>query len=472
MIKERLRLFRNLFRCVDGTAVTASFVVAYYLRTFLPFEFLSEPRGPESYLPLLAVVVPLWVLLLHWFGGNRSFRTVRVRDLIWRLVKAEGIGLLCLSWFLFFFRFHYVSRTFLIGFGVLSFLALAAVRVGMVLFFQAARRHGYNYRNVLVVGTSPRAREFAYTLESHREWGFRIVGFVDADPSLVGRRVDGHRVIGTFDDLARLTSERVIDEVVFVVPRSWLARLDGALRLLDELGIKATVALDLFDLPVSRPRLGEVNGVPMLTYAPTPTHEGQYFVKRVLDRVIAAALLLALAPLFILIALAIKLTSPGPVFFRQERVGLHGRRFTLLKFRSMVEDAERRRPELMARNEMSGPVFKMADDPRVTRLGHWLRKLSLDELPQLINVMRGEMSFVGPRPPLPDEVGQYQQWQRRRLSMPPGLTGLWQIGGRNRVDFETWMRLDLAYIDNWSLGLDLKILAKTVPAVLSGAGAS
>jgi len=470
VIKEHLRLFKHLLQLVDCLALTASFVGAYYLRKVLPLQ--SGPRELGDYLFLLVVIVPLWSALLHQFGGYRSFRTMRIGEILWRLTKVEIVGLLLLSWFLFFLRFNYVSRTFLIGFGVLSSLALVAVRAGMVMFFQAARRHGYNYRNVLVVGTSQRAREFAYTLESHREWGFRIVGFVDADQKLVGRRVDGHRVIGTFDDLARLTSERVIDEVVFAVPRSWLARLDGAIRLLDELGVKATVALDLFDLPVSRPKLGEVNGVPTLTYAPTPTFEGQYFIKRVLDRVVAATVLILLAPLFLLIAIAIKLGSAGPVFFRQERVGLHGRRFTILKFRSMIEGAELQQPALLAFNEMSGPVFKMADDPRVTPIGRWLRKLSLDELPQLINVMRGEMSFVGPRPPLPHEVERYQRWQRRRLSMPPGLTGLWQVSGRNRMDFETWMRLDLAYIDNWSLGLDLKILAKTVPVVISGAGAS
>jgi exopolysaccharide biosynthesis polyprenyl glycosylphosphotransferase len=472
VIREHIRLLRQVFRLADGVAVTTSFVVAYYVRKAVPVNLLSEPRAVVDYLQLLLIVVPIWVVLLECVGGYTSFRTSRVRDVLAVVLKVEITGFLVLSGVLFLVHLTYVSRAFLLAFAVLSSCLLVAERVGLLLFFRAIRRRGYNYRNVLVVGTSPRARDFAEMLDRHRQWGFRVVGHVDEDPRLCGQLMNGHRVLGRLEDIPRIADDRFIDEVVFVVPRSWLSRLDASMRLLDELGIKATFALDFFDLPVSRPRLGDAQGVPTLTYSPTARPDAQMVIKRLADLALATLMLVLASPAFLVIAVAIRLSSPGPVLFRQERVGLHGRRFTMLKFRSMVVDAEQRRAALERFNEVSGPVFKIARDPRVTPVGRWLRTLSLDELPQLLNVIRGEMSLVGPRPPLPHEVEQYRRWQRRRLSVKPGVTGLWQVSGRTHVDFDAWMRLDLAYIDNWSLGLDLKILAKTIPAVMSGTGAS
>jgi len=227
-------------------------------------------------------------------------------------------------------------------------------------------------------------------------------------------------------------------------------------------------------LPTRLPHLNfdEFGGLSLLTMGTKPRDEVLLFVRRIVDVVVSALLLVALSPLFALIALAIKWSSPGVVLFRQIRCGLHGRPFVFLKFRTMREDAEALKPALAEFNEMDGPVFKMTNDPRiVNRLGHFLRRTSLDELPQLWNILRGDMSFVGPRPAVLDEVREYEPWQRRRLSMPPGLTCLWQISGRSDLTFAEWMRLDLEYIDNWSLWLDLKIALKTIPAVLLGRGA-
>jgi exopolysaccharide biosynthesis polyprenyl glycosylphosphotransferase len=215
----------------------------------------------------------------------------------------------------------------------------------------------------------------------------------------------------------------------------------------------------------------ELDGIPVLAVTRTPTDALALAGKRVIDVVVSAAVLLLTVPLLAATALAIRLESPGPVLFRQRRVGLNGRAFQMLKFRSMLVDAEQRLEGLRARNEMSGPVFKLTHDPRVTPVGRFLRKASIDELPQLWNVLRGEMSLVGPRPPLPSEVSQYQRWQRRRLSVKPGITCTWQVSGRNGIDFEQWMQLDLAYIDNWSLWGDVRICLKTIPAVLSARGA-
>jgi exopolysaccharide biosynthesis polyprenyl glycosylphosphotransferase len=241
---------------------------------------------------------------------------------------------------------------------------------------------------------------------------------------------------------------------------------------LHEQGISTRFALNLFPHTRAQVRMEELDGVPLLTFSTAPEQLVPMLAKRAIDVSVALLLMLLAMPVVAAIAVLIKLTSGGQVLYRQTRCGLNGRRFTLYKFRTMVEGAEDRQEELRHLNEMNGPVFKLERDPRVTRFGRFLRKFSLDELPQLWNVLRGDMSMVGPRPPIPDEVAQYERWQRRRLSMKPGLTCLWQVSGRNQIDFDRWMELDLEYIDSWSPWLDLKILAKTVPAVLTGRGAS
>jgi len=223
---------------------------------------------------------------------------------------------------------------------------------------------------------------------------------------------------------------------------------------------------------VARIEIEELDGIPFLTFTTTPSNETQLAFKRLLDIGVSLSLLGIAAPVITLVALMIKITSPGSVFFKQKRLGLNGRKFTLYKFRTMIEDAHERRGEVEHLNEMTGPVFKSKSDPRVTPVGRILRRFSLDELPQLWNVLKGDMSLVGPRPPIPEEVESYHRWHRRRLSMKPGLTCLWQISGRNNIDFDHWMQLDLQYIDNWSPSLDFKILLRTIPAVLSGRGAS
>jgi exopolysaccharide biosynthesis polyprenyl glycosylphosphotransferase len=214
-----------------------------------------------------------------------------------------------------------------------------------------------------------------------------------------------------------------------------------------------------------------VEGLPMLTFSTAPVDASALMIKRAADILLSLFFLVVTAPLMLIIALAVRLSSPGPVLFRQVRCGLNGRRFTLYKFRSMYRDAEEKKAEVAHLNVMDGPVFKVRDDPRATPVGKIIRAYSLDELPQLFNVLIGDMSFVGPRPPIPEEVSQYQRWQRRRLSMKPGLTCLWQVSGRSDVDFETWMKMDLEYIDSWSLGLDVRIFLKTIPTVLSRKGA-
>ncbi len=284
--------------------------------------------------------------------------------------------------------------------------------------------------------------------------------------------VGGFPVVADLASLFDLLTREVVDEVVLAVPTRQLGELEPVLVRCQELGVRVRVALRPFPHLQPHVEVEALNGIPLLTFATSPIAPFALFVKRVIDVVASMAALLLLSPLWLLIVAAVRFTSRGPVLYRQVRCGLHGRRFTLLKFRTMVENADRMRAEVEHLNVMDGPVFKAPSDPRVTPIGHLLRRSSLDELPQLLNVLVGDMALVGPRPPIPEEVEQYEPWQRRRLAMKPGITCLWQISGRSNLDFATWMELDLAYIDHWSLWLDTKILALTVPAVFSGRGAA
>jgi exopolysaccharide biosynthesis polyprenyl glycosylphosphotransferase len=284
--------------------------------------------------------------------------------------------------------------------------------------------------------------------------------------------VAGLPVLGTADDLSRILQEEVVDEVIFVLSRRQLEEFEESFLVCSELGIRARVAL-YFPHMKARVVLEELEGIPLLTFTNTPLAPFPMFVKRLVDIVVAAIGLIVFSLPLLLIAVAIKLSSRGPVLFKQIRCGLNGRRFTLHKFRTMYEGSDERLDEVAHLNEVDGPAFKARHDPRVTPVGRVLRRLSVDELPQLVNVLKGDMSLVGPRPPIPEEVAHYQRWQRRRLSMKPGLTGLWQVSGRAGLDdFNSWITLDLTYIDQWSLWLDLKIMLKTIPAVLSTQGAA
>jgi exopolysaccharide biosynthesis polyprenyl glycosylphosphotransferase len=301
--------------------------------------------------------------------------------------------------------------------------------------------------------------------------GLRLVGFVDPEgEARPSDHLAGYDVF-PLDSVGTILQQHIVDEVVFAVSLQELARLEPVMQHCADLGIRTRLQLEFLPPAYSRIYLENFRDVQLLSLSSAPDSELRLFFKRAFDVVLSSASLILLSPLLLAIAAMIKVTSPGPVFFQQTRCGLGGRRFMLYKFRSMINNAEQMRAELHQLNELDGPVFKISDDPRITTVGRWLRRFSLDELPQLWNIFRGDMSFVGPRPAVPEEVEQYEDWQRRRLRMRPGLTCIWVIEGRNHVDFNRWMQLDLKYIDTWSLWLDAKIFLLTIPIVLSGRGA-
>jgi exopolysaccharide biosynthesis polyprenyl glycosylphosphotransferase len=476
VLKERARIVAYWVWTIDLVLTVLAFLLAWWLRSHVapvlaPSIFPTELYPLSRYLGLLPLVLAIWTVLLVNREAYTSRRTVALASEVWQVVQVVGIGTLTLAAAGWLLRLDFVSRPFLILFATLDLGFLLAEKLILRLTARRVRQRGYNYRSLLIVGINPRAEEVARIIADHPHWGLQLIGFV-APNGQHEDEVAGLPVLGRADDLPRILQQLVVDEVIFVLSRRQLDEFEDSFLLCSELGIRARVAL-YFPHMKARVVLEELEGIPLLTFTNTPGAPFPLFLKRAQD-VTASALAMALvAPLLPVIAAAIKMSSRGPVLYTQERCGLNGRRFTLLKFRTMYLGAEARMNEVAHLNEVEGPAFKSRRDPRVTPVGRILRRLSLDELPQLVNVLRGDMSLVGPRPPIPDEVKRYERWQRRRLSMKPGLTGLWQVSGRAGLDdFNRWIALDLAYIDQWSLWLDLKILLKTIPAVLSTRGAS
>jgi exopolysaccharide biosynthesis polyprenyl glycosylphosphotransferase len=326
-----------------------------------------------------------------------------------------------------------------------------------------------------MLGSGRRAQNIAEGLQQDARRPIQICGFLDDDPSAEDRRVLGSRYLGGIERLGELAAHERVSGVIFGLPRRHLANdsTANAIGLCETLGLDFSIPADLFDTRTARAVSGDLAGLPVVSLSVRGRRAiWQLGVKRAIDIVGALLALLVTSPVWLLASLAIKLGSPGPIFFVQERCGKYGVTFPFLKFRTMVADAEARKGELRALNEKKGPVFKIESDPRVTRVGRKLRKYSIDELPQLLNVLLGQMSLVGPRPPVPSEVEKYELDHRGRLSMRPGITCLWQISGRNQIEFEDWVKLDLEYIERWSLLLDFQILLATLPAVFSGRGAS
>ena len=469
MLSEKSYRVRNITILADLSVTILVFLLAFWIReTFVR----DDPADFLSHVALLPLVLAIWSFFLFHFGAYRNPRERSRFDYAWAVGRAVAAGLVALLTLLFLVKIKYVSRAIVLMFAGLDFFGLLLIRFWFVWYFRRSLRDGDTHLKILIIGTGSRASRLSKALRGNAEWGLHILGHLDPDEALVGESIDDAKVLGTVDDISSVLKDHVVDEVILAIPRAMIGDVERIAHACEEEGVRFSVMADVFDVRVARMELIEFGGIPLLTLYPVARDEWKDLVKRFTDLTISLALLPVVLLVTAAVAVAVKLDSPGPVFFVQQRVGLNKRRFPMFKFRTMFMDSERRMKEIEHLNEAEGPIFKIANDPRITGVGKFLRKTSLDELPQIFNVIRGEMSLVGPRPMSIRDVDLFDKGiQRKRFSVKPGITCLWQVSGRSLLPFSKWLELDLYYIRNWSLGLDFKILLKTIPAVVRGTGA-
>lgn len=475
------RLLNNASKLFDLLVLTVSFGAATLSQaTDAPVSFTQflNMRIKLGNVAMFIGLLWVWHLIFGALGMYGSRRlTGRMAEAI-DVVKATTLSALVLGVASVFLGFRMVNPAFIGVFWAVSTLIAGSSRFALRTWLRRLRMRGRDSRNILIIGSNHRAIAFAKKIRSSPELGYRIIGFADDEWSgAEALRQEGWSLVCDLANISTFLRRSVVDEVIIAVPlRSFHDHASEVATRCEQQGIIIRVLSDLFNLKWSVPMVEEFEDSPLLTQYGGNEQGLPMVIKRVLDFSLSLLLLIAIAPLLLLTAILIKLTSSGPVFFVQRRIGLNKRTFDIYKFRTMGVDAELKLREIEHLNEVSGPVFKIKNDPRITPLGKFLRKTSIDELPQLFNVLRGDMSLVGPRPlqlrdyELFTESGE--DWQRCRFSVRPGITCLWQVNGRNSLPFQQWMELDLQYVRNWSLWLDLQILAKTVPAVLRGSGAA
>jgi exopolysaccharide biosynthesis polyprenyl glycosylphosphotransferase len=463
MLRRDRQLRTQIYQLKDAALFAMGLWLAHWLRFHTPEELLLwrfEPIATfDKFVWLYLIIIPGVPLVLESLGFYQRPIFASRRETAWQLFKGCVLATVGVILVMFLFKTE-LARGVIVLFGFVSF--------GLVFLTEELLRLAYKSRfgelqlkkRVILVG----AREDTGRMRE----------------DLRHRELENMEVLAEFDvnetsttELVRLLHETSANYVIINAKHTYFGKVEKAIHACEIEGVEAWLVADFFKTHISQTTFDDFYGRPVLVFRSAPEASWQGVFKQALDLAVAFVLLLILFLPLLCVAAAIRITSPGPVLFRQKRCGLNGRPFTMLKFRSMVSNAEQRKHELAALNEMGGPVFKVTNDPRITPIGRWLRKYSIDELPQLINVLRGEMSLVGPRPLPVDEVSRFDDpAHRRRLSVRPGLTCLWQVSGRNQVhDFKDWVRLDLEYIDNWSFWLDLKILWRTIPVVLTGAGA-
>jgi exopolysaccharide biosynthesis polyprenyl glycosylphosphotransferase len=468
-ILKKWKLLSIILGFIDVVAIAVAFQCAFYLNYHLeePFFFMQSRA-----LKLFALVLPVWLVILYLIQVAEIPRTKRYRVLFYQYFQSTILIITLLLIFYFVFKLYLISRLFLIEFSIFGFIFLFLARSLEYKVFRNYRAKGYNYINVVLIADDS-SIPFIESLISNKEWGYRIIAIFTGSAKLKEQYEKAiillpEEYLTVLNDLMEVD---IIDEVLYFKSKVIPSEVRNTVRSCEELGVVFSLNYTDQNNKLTNAIKTIIGNQKFLTFINIPHNSFALAIKKIMDLSGSFIIIICLSPILIAIAILIKVTSPGPVVFKQARVGLRGRQFSLYKFRTMIVNAEKLKKDLETENEMDGPVFKIRDDPRVTKIGKFLRTTGLDELPQLFNVLKGEMSLIGPRPPLPTETLQYKRWQLRRLSVKPGLSCFWQIKpDRNNIKFEKWMELDLAYIDNWSLRLDFIILLKTIKTVFQRTG--
>jgi len=464
---------KRIAQLADGLTTLASFIGAYFIWDWIRITFMIGNPIHVTRNDILKIIglSTMWIIIFTKLNAYSD----QIFSSIWKelkiIVKTCVLGVFIFFAAFFLLRFGYVPRSYIVIFASVNFLFLFFEKLTLFYLAKFLRKQTKNRKNILVVGTGTRAKNFIEKVENNLGWGLEIIGLTSGDKSKVGQEFHGHKVIGSNDEIENVLHHSQIDEVIICVSTKRFDQIRNILECCEREGVQVRLNSDFFGKIAKKVRVDHIDGLPIISFIITPDNEWMLYIKRIMDILISGILLITLSPLFLIIAILVRCTSKGPIFYQWNVVGLNKKPFRSWKFRTMIPDADRTKPELMSYNLMKGPVFKIKNDPRVTKIGKFLRKYSLDELPQLWSVLKGNMSLVGPRPAGPHELEKYESWQRRKLSVKPGITCLWQTSGRNEIqDFDEWVRLDFEYIENWSIWIDIKILLKTIPAVFRGTG--
>jgi exopolysaccharide biosynthesis polyprenyl glycosylphosphotransferase len=466
MIKERetaLERMSVLFQV--GISLLCFIIVLWYLGSFNADSIVPK----NEFLVIAFLIIPIWFVLLELFELGEMTRIQNYMHLLKRYVLVISLGAISIAIFARIFDFEWLTPKVIIMFSVFNFFVLAIEKVTNWMILRYFRRKGYNSRMILIIADES-SSDFIKQIIETAEWGYRIWGIMTSSAQIKWEFGDRYPIYSEDVDFAQLIDEKVIDEVFYCKQDFNTRSIKELIRDCREVGVSFYIHNKVLSFSGLSPKLYFLNHQFFLSFRNTPDRYIATKVKGIIDFFLSAIILILISPFLLAIAVAIKLDDGGPVFFNQIRVGRHGRLFNCLKYRTMVTNAEELKEKIMDLNEQEGLVFKIKNDPRVTRVGRFLRKTSLDELPQFLNVLMGDMSIVGPRPPIPSEVKQYKRELKRRLSINPGITCIWQVSGRNSIPFEKWMEMDMEYIDNWSLTLDFVIMLKTFKVIFARNG--
>ncbi len=462
MIRQREKVIEKVSVVFQTLLSFGSFYLSIHLVGLFSNTTMSVP---QEYYNVSYLILPLWYLLLDHFGMGRMLRMKMYSIISLEYMTILFFGGAILFVFIGMMKFNGISRIVLMLYFIVNYIVLLSYKLAVYKFMKVIRKYGYNYRQVVFIADDDSDFFIDQTI-TMIDWGYKIRAIITDSEKIKAKYHHKYKIIPESESISNILDQSVIDEVLFCKGNYNQDDIRSIINECEEVGITFRLQSELLNIASSRSHISYVNHFPFLTFMNTPNNYLALKFKSIMDFSLALLILVIISPFLLLIAAAITLDDGGPVFFKQTRVGKNGRLFKCFKFRTMVQNAEALKVTLMDQNEQQGPVFKIKNDPRVTKIGSFLRKTSLDELPQFFNVLKGEMSIVGPRPPVPSEVEKYERWQRRRLSMKPGLTCIWQVSGRNNIPFEQWMKMDMQYIDSWSLKLDLILFFKTFKVLL------